>query len=271
MLEPRILRLLLWQDMTEVLRSARGILFFTFFLIYWFWLFSLLADGEARALGTREAGLVLNWLFDARFTQTLFVDRDPTLSAVFFLALGSAPLFVIIAASDQTATDIGTRYMRFLLPCCQRHEIFVARFISAFILVCFAWALICAGAVILTAIAGTMRASSIPYAIQIYISLCLYSLPIIGLMSFFAAAIASTGLAMLAGVSAYMILAALGWYANAFKNDSIGWFAYILPSAFKSHLLGIGGKSAFSAFIAMPIYTAIFTALGWFTFSRRDV
>lgn len=271
MVEPRILRLLLWQDLSEVLRSARGILFLVFFGIFWFWLFSLLSDGQAKFLGSKEAGFLLNWMFDATFTQTLFVERDPTLSAVFFMALGTAPFFVIIVASDQTATDIGTRYMRFLLPCCQRHEIFIARFFSTYILVVLAWGFVAISAMMLSSIAGTSRPDSLMYSLQIWLSLSLYSLPLVGLMAFFAASVASVGLTVLTGLSTYIILAVLAWYVEAYMGKNLQWFTYILPNAFKAHLLGIQGKDAFTALITMPIYTFVYTSLAWLVFRKRDV
>lgn len=75
-----------------------------------------------------EANMIISMIFDSNVAQSLFVNRAPTLSAFFLVAISTVPLFVLFAASDQTENDLGTKYLRFLTPRCNRIEIFIGRF-----------------------------------------------------------------------------------------------------------------------------------------------
>src|SRR5205085_2048359 len=61
--------------------------------------------------------------------------RPAALAAYVVIATMLTPLFAILASCDQTATDLGTRHIRFLIPRVGRAEIFVSRLVAAAIVI----------------------------------------------------------------------------------------------------------------------------------------
>src|SRR5688572_9986297 len=130
----RHLGVLLRYDLLYALSSPRGLLFLVFFVLVWSWLFVKLAGGLAENLGSPQAGFMLAWLFDEG-VRRLFAERPPTLAAYFLIATTLTPLFAMLGAADQTANDLGSKHLRFLIPRVGRNEIFLARAVGAAVLV----------------------------------------------------------------------------------------------------------------------------------------
>jgi hypothetical protein len=120
------------------------------------------------------------------------------------------PLFAILASCDQTATDLGTRHIRFLIPRVGRAEIFIARLVGAAIVMSVAQLLAGVAATIVALVVHgggeTSTATIVGYGAQVTGFLIVYSLPIVALMSLVSAAMASVGLALLVGLGGYAIL-----------------------------------------------------------------
>jgi hypothetical protein len=122
----RHIGVLIRHDLRYTLSSARGLLFLLFFGLVWGWVFKELAGGFATKLTTMQGTFLVSWLLDSKIAQ-LLQDRPATLAAYFVVAATFTPLFAMLGACDQTATDLGTRHIRFLIPRVGRAEIFVAR------------------------------------------------------------------------------------------------------------------------------------------------
>ena len=130
----RHIGVLIRHDLRYTLSSPRGLLFLVFFALFWSWMLVKLATGWAAQLGTPQAGFLVSWMFDATIAR-LVQERPAALAAYFVVATTLTPLFAMLASCDQTATDLGTRHIRFLIPRVGRAEIFVARLLGAAIVV----------------------------------------------------------------------------------------------------------------------------------------
>lgn len=268
----RHIGVLIRHDLRYTLSSARGLLFLVFFGLFWAWVFSKLAGGLAARLGTPQAGFLLSWLFDANVAQ-LFQRRPATLAAYFVVATTLTPLFAMLGACDQTATDLGTRHIRFLIPRVGRSEIFIARLVGATILITVAQLLAGIAATIVALVVhrgGDVATGAIVgYGAQITGFLLLYSLPIVALMSLVSAAMASVGLALLVGMGGYAILAlALSWMPLEGAAATI--VSFLIPSGLKPYLLQPELGPALAASAGALAYVALYAFLGWQVFRRRD-
>lgn len=265
----RHIGVLVRHDLRYALSSARGLLFLTFFALLWGWVFSKLAAGAAENLGSLQNSMLIALVFDAKVLQ-LIQERPPTLAAYFVIATLLTPMFAMLGSCDQTASDLGTRHIRFLIPRVGRAEVFIARFTGAAILVTSAQLLAGVTATIITIIAsGGDPVDIIAFGAQVTAILIVYSLPFVALMSFVSAATASVGLALLVGLAGYAILAIIV-SVLPLEGAAAKIVPLILPSGLKPQLLQPDVGTALLGAAATLIYGAIYAALGWQVFRTRD-
>lgn len=271
----RHIGILVRHDLRYTLSSARGLLFLLFFSLFWAWVFSKLAGGLGERLGTPQAGFLVSWLFDSNVAR-LLQERPSTLAAYFVVATTLTPLFAMLASCDQTATDLGTRHIRFLIPRVGRDEIFVARLVGAALLMTVAQLLAGAAATIVALVvhsgvdAGAGETARIvAYGAQVTGLLIVYSLPIVALMSLVSAAMASVGLALLVGLGGYAILGvALGMMPLEGLPAKI--VSFLVPGGLKPYLLQPELGPALAACGGALGYVALYALLGWQVFRTRD-
>jgi ABC-type transport system involved in multi-copper enzyme maturation permease subunit len=265
----RHIGVLVRHDLRYSLSSPRGLLFLIFFALLWGWAFYQLAGGAAENLGKGQDSLLIAWLFDMQVLH-LIQERPPTLAAYFVVATMLTPLFAMLGSCDQTATDLGTRHIRFLIPRVGRAEIFIARFIGAAILVTCAQLLAGVGATIVTLVASTGdSAEIIRFGAQVTAILIIYSLPFVALMSFVSAAMASVGLALLVGLGGYVLLA-IALSAIPLTGTAATIVPLLLPSGLKRYFHQTELGPALAAAGACFIYVAGYAGLGWQVFRKRD-
>jgi ABC-type transport system involved in multi-copper enzyme maturation permease subunit len=267
----RHIGVLVRHDLRYTLSSARGLLFLVFFGLFWAWLFSKLAGDFGKNLGTPQAGFIVTWMFDSNVAR-LLQERPSTLAAYFVIAAMLTPLFAMLASCDQTATDLGTRHIRFLIPRVGRAEIFVARLVGAALLMTFAQ-LLAGIAATIVALVGQAEAGEaariISYGAQVTGLLIVYSLPIVALMSLVSAAMASVGLALLVGLGGYAVLAlALAWMPLEGRAQTV--VTFLVPSGLKPYLLQPELGPALAACAGALAYAALYVFLGWQVFRTRD-
>ena len=259
-------------DLYYALRSARGLLFLVFFAVFWLWLFSKMVGGAAQWLSNPEGNFIIGFLFDPQVAKSLFINRAPTLSAFFLLAVSTMPVFVLFAASDQTANDIGSKYLRFLTPRCNRLEIYLARFIGAVLLVAMAYVAVTLVATLISLFVDQSgKGSLVIDAVLVMVSLIVYSLPFIALMSLCSVVVGSAGLSALVGISVYvvvlLVVAILG-YRMPGAAEVVG---YLLPNATKPWILQLQWSTWIQAVLMVPFFVLGYGYIGWCIFSKRDI
>ena len=259
-------------DLYYALRSARGLLFLVFFAVFWLWLFSKMVGGAAQWLSNPEGNFIIGFLFDPQVAKSLFINRAPTLSAFFLLAVSTMPVFVLFAASDQTANDIGSKYLRFLTPRCNRLEIYLARFIGAVLLVAMAYVAVTLVATLISLFVDQSgKGSLVIDAVLVMVSLIVYSLPFIALMSLCSVVVGSAGLSALVGISVYvvvlLVVAILGFRMPG-AAEVVG---YLLPNATKPWILQLQWSTWIQAVLMVPLFVLGYGYIGWRIFSKRDI
>jgi len=267
----RHIGVLIRHDLRYTLSSARGLLFLVFFGLVWGYVLWKLAGGFAEKLTSPQAGFMLAWMFDSSIAQ-LFQEHPPTLAAYFVVALTLTPLFGMLASCDQTATDIGTRHIRFLIPRVGRAEIFVSRLVGASILVAVAQLLAGIAAIIIAIVVegggdiGT--GAMIGYGARVTGLVIVYSLPIVALMSLVSATMASVGLALLVGIGGYVVLLIPSLFPFQGAVGTI--LSFLVPSGLKPYLLRAEVGPALAACAGALGYAALYSVCGWQVFRTRD-
>ncbi len=272
MIRPHSVRLLVRHDLYCALRSTRGLLFLVFFGAIWLWLLWKLGQGSARWMANPEGSWLIAWLFDAEIARALFSQRAPTLSAFYLLAMSTLPMFVLFAASDQTANDIGNKYLRFLMPRCLRSELYLARLLGACVLVAGAYALIGLIALGVTLMVDDPSAAAVlPDGLLVIASLVIYALPFVALMSLCSAVVGSAALSALIGFSVYVTLGVIIAVVGIRADSAAQVLSWLLPSASKGWFLKLHWGSLPVATLLSLAYTTVYAWLGWLVFSRRDI
>ena len=269
---PGVFNTLVCQDIYYSLKSARGLLFLVFFSVFWLWVLWKLSSGNAKMLSNAETGFILSLFIDPKVIQSLFVGRAPTFSAYFYLAMSSVPMFVLLAASDQTANDIGSKYLRFLTPRCNRLEIFVGRFFGATILISFAYILVTIIAALISMAVDNNGVSLVLADLPlVLVSLVLYLIPFVAFMSLCSVIVGSAGLSALMGVSVYVVMLVIISVIGIKSKDFAEVISYIIPNSTKFQYLQLSWVKMMGASLLVPVYVVAYGLLGWMIFSKRDI
>lgn len=258
-------------ELVKAVASARGVLFLVLYGIIWFWILWKLSSGSAAWLAEPDGNALASWLLDPDVARHLFVDNPPTLSAFLLLALSLLPLFVLWGSGDQTASDIGNKHLRFLIPRCGRLEIYVGRFVGAVVFITAFHLLLVAVATIISSYADPNSAGeSFAFGVRVAFVVVLYALPYIALMALFGALTGSAPVAVLTAISAYVVVAV---FANLLSMSwpAAQWMGYLLPSPLKPQLLTGDTASLLTAAAGLLAYTAVYYTVGWWIFRRRDI
>jgi ABC-type transport system involved in multi-copper enzyme maturation permease subunit len=265
----------LWRfDLLSAMRESRGVLFLVCFGLFWAFWIQKLSSGFARDLQDPNIGMVLGWFFDARVIE-LLQHRAPTLVTCYYIGLTATPAFAILAACDQTASDLTSRYLRFLIVRVGRFEVYLARFLGAATLVGVAQAAVGLTAIGLSlALDGGTRGgdtgATLGYGLMATLSLVAYGTSFVALMAMLSAVIVNPALSAVAGLVGYVIFHLLVSLASD-RSPMIGLARYLFPSGLKAQLLAPDLGAMTLGVVAQPFYAAAFFAAGWFIFRKRDV
>lgn len=258
-------------ELAKAVVSARGVLFLVLYGIIWFWILWKLSGGGASWLAQPEGNAVASWLLDPAVARHLFVENPPTLSAFLVLALSLLPIFVLWGAGDQTASDIGNKHLRFLIPRCGRLEIYVGRFVGAVIFISVFHLIIVAAAAIISMAADSNGASaSLGFGIRVAFVVMLYALPYVAMMALVGALTGSAPVAVLTAISAYAVVAI---FSNLLSMSwaEAEYLGYLLPAPLKASLLTGNTGTLLVAGAGLLAYTAVYFVAGWFVFRSRDI
>ena len=226
-------------------------------------------------VGFQESELpVIGWLKEATDPAllSLFGNHSPLLSIFFWLALVGTPWIVMLVASDQTASELSRKHIRFVLPRVTRRSLFLARLLSSWIswVVISSCSLFLMGMVLMQFGDGETRDSDYILVLRMIGVLAVYGIPFISMMAFINTFIPNAFLSYLLATGAWSIFWVLGM-AGSWINDGFGFFSYLMPTVLKypllsddpqRFLLGVGGAA---------VYSLVFVFLGNLIFSRRDV
>lgn len=256
-------------ELLQSLLGTRGVLFLILYGCIWFWLLWRLSGGWADNLASEQGLAFMSWALDPALAKELFAERSPTMGLFYLLFLSVIPLFTMWGAGDQTATDIGTRHLRFLIPRCGRHEIYIGRFLGALVFMAMVHTLVvCAGVAMAAGL--DLRPDTFTYGLRILAVSFLYTLPFVALMSLYGAMLGSAAAAILTAMATYAIVAIAG-SLMALHWPAAEYITWLFPSPLKGALLAGQGAPFGMALAALPVYAAAYFVLGWFIFQRRDL
>jgi ABC-type transport system involved in multi-copper enzyme maturation permease subunit len=285
----RDIRIITEFEYGRLFRSPHGLLFLAFLLVAYGWLAKVLfgLSGELQTLGVLGANsdvsadnpvmtLISYWIGGDEVERLwgLVTDHPPVMVGYFVVALALTALFAMLAAMDQTASDISSRHLRFLLLRTDRASIYVGKTLATYLF--FGTAM---GVVTLVVIFVVLASGGSPgfttgdivgYALRIYVTVMLYALPFV---TFVGLCSAMVGHAMIAAVVAFgtWLFLAVASGIGALAIREMGHLSLLFPTAFKYHLVFDDASRVLPALLHQLILGAVFFMAGLTLFRRRDV
>jgi ABC-type transport system involved in multi-copper enzyme maturation permease subunit len=233
---------------------------------------------EARQLANRQViklgGTAINWAIDPSPEQSEYLteDKPVLISAILVLLMLVTPLLSCLAGFNQTAGDISTKGLRFLLIRTERPNIFFGRFIGTFVFNAVVYAILFAILTIYCAIkikvhpAGDM----VGWLLQGYLRLVVFSLPYVAMCAWVSCLIDSSfGALVIALLCAYFIPFLVGVAGNI--NEHAHYLQYLTPWGYKYWLLQPIGAQFLGGIAIMAGFTVGLLYLGGRHFSKRDL
>jgi len=251
-------------DLYHSVFKLKGLVFLIPYLLFWYCIFSLLFEHGTDFLIRQETFIITAYLFNTETAQSLLIINPPTLSVYLILALVTMPFFVMLAGNDQLASDSGKKTFRYLLTRCTRLEIYLARFISAYLLM--AITIIIVG-LVASAISIQHDNHTLPetlrYTAQVILVILAYALPFFAFMAAISAWMSSALGTLLMGVVVYIFLIIFDHYLALDFS--------LLPSGLKNDLSIIDTKDMVFLIIDLMAYTLIYASFGWLIFRKRNL
>ena len=204
--------------------------------------------------------------------RDLLLSHPPTLLVFFVLGIVGTATWAMFLACDQMSSEIRSRHLRYLLVRIDRRSLYLGKTLGVllFYFACVTAASGMVAAAVATSEAGIGGTSGALYMVRIWLSLLLYSVPFVALMSLTSAMLKHPLLALVLGHGLWFglwVAGALGGLADpVFKN-----VRFAFPTAFKYHLLSDQVTDVALAASHMLAFAVLFWLAGLWVFSRRDV
>ncbi|GMT49152.1 MAG: hypothetical protein IEMM0008_0691 [bacterium] len=265
---------------TRNLRNPLFIIAIVFILVWFLWICLYLLDNAEIIIhlvsqtGGREELFIfaiLQKALDSSVSQ-LLVNHSPLLGTFFYFSLLITPMFGIMFSSDQTASDIGRKHIRFLLPRVNRTNLYLSRILSTWM----AWSImVLSMSLIITLLISLsdttdLTGSLLLFGLRIGLTLSIYGLPFIALMAFANSFTSSAAIALLLGWAFWIVITLLGWIGGLF-GDEYGYIQFLFPSSVKYYMLSDDLMVVLGGFGLVLAYSIVFSVLGWLIITKRDL
>ena len=259
---------LLGFDFYHSIFRLKGLAFLIPFSLFWFSMLGILNKGGAEFLSSIEGLMLISKLTSLEVAQQLLVLHPPMLSVFLLTALTVTPLFVFLGANNQLASDASSGSFRYLLSRCTRAEIFISRFLSAYLIIAIGIACACLASTLISLDNDKHDLNeTITYALQSLSFVLIYTLPYVAYMTVISAFMSSALGTILMAATIYFMTLVLIIYLNG-DFPSIN---YLLPDVFKKDLIGVASNDLTVAIPGLLAMTTIYLCIAWIIFRQRDI
>jgi ABC-type transport system involved in multi-copper enzyme maturation permease subunit len=202
----------------------------------------------------------------------LLREHPPILVALFGLVLGLMPLLSIILAYDQTATDIETRHVRYLLFRSDRVSIYLGKALGAQLIVAIAIAIV----LLVFGVFLGVRTDAIEglkgvlYLGRIWVTAVLYAIPFVALLGLISALIGRARRSLTVSFFYWFSVVVLSGLLSM-AHESLAHLDYLFPSVGRFNLLFDDPEQLRNTVLYLIAFTLVAGSLGLWRFRSRDL
>ena len=237
-----------------------------------------IANLRADTLGAPVLGPIyelIGWLLELAVEQVaeLFKDRSEHLVAFFASGIASVPVLAYVTGFDQTASDIRSRYLRFLLLRVDRATLMLGRALTSVLVLSVGYLIaVVFFAVLLSGVEGGLGGlGDIEYLLRMWLSLVFLTLPFVALLAWTNAVTGHPYSALALAVGLQFGLWIVTLVGASMEVSFLEYASHLYPTAHKYKLLSEDFGALQIAALHQGGLTVIFTLLAWQTFRRRDL
>jgi hypothetical protein len=231
---------------------------------------ALAFEKSIHSWGPSVVGTVTN--MDDDDTSNILEDKPALISLFMLLLTLFLPFLTALGAFNQTAGDIGTRGLRYLLLRTERANVYLGRMIGTYL---FTLTVI----TVIIAVVGIYLMIKVPFyssgdmflaLLRGWFMCAIFALPWVALCAWISALIPMPFLSLLVSAGGLAFWVIINAIARS-KADAAEYVSYLTPWGFKWWLYSANIGKVLGGVAIMLAFTALFVFLGLRYFNRRDV
>lgn len=262
-----------WFEVIKLLGTRRGWVSIAAFALVWSLVLMYAIEPAARVLSDNQPGGI-GGLVGALLERAGWRgDRWPAIEMALYwtVTLYLLPLFAVVIAADQTASDKVRGTLRYLLLRCSRQALFFGRFLGQMLIQLLLILLTLASVCVLIAWYAPGRlADAVHSAPVIVVNLLLVLMPYVALMAAVSVLAKSPRQATLFAMIAWIVTSLLIGLVQS-RIGPLAWLDWVLPGSQIGALVRLAGWETLNLAIIPVLHSLVLLALGAYAMWRADV
>lgn len=262
-----------WFELIKLLGTRRGWLSIAAFALVWALVLMYAIQPAARMLSDTHPGGLGGLIGSLLERAGWRVDRWPAIEMALYwtVSLYLLPLFAVVIAADQTASDKVRGTLRYLLLRCGRLTLFFGRFAGQMLIQLLLVTLTLASVCALIAWYSPERLDDALHSVPvIVVNLLLVLMPYVALMAAVSVLAKSPRQATLFAMIAWMVTSLLIGFVQS-RIGPVAWLDWVLPGSQIGALVRLAGWETLNLAIIPVMHTAALLLFGAYAMWRADL
>lgn len=259
-------------ELIRVFGTARGLLTLFTFAVIWYFMLTNLVMTAANFIEQNASTRMSNMIFNSSGFGQLLAWPIAEFSAYWRIALYLFPVFAVLFAADQTASDRDRGSLRFLTIRCSRNSIFLGRFLGQMVIT----SLVVLGTLLSTLAVALYShpveswTMSVYCALLIGINLIAVLMPYTAMMALLSASVRSPILAIILAILLWTIVL---WSVTALGEyyPSLDFMTYIIPGIQISDLTQLQPADTLTLVHIPLLQTMVLLIIGRFVMAKGAI
>jgi ABC-type transport system involved in multi-copper enzyme maturation permease subunit len=258
-------------EIEKLVGSRRGMLSLLAFVLVWLLVLRYAIAPAAKMLGTGDDDGLVEFLLSQLGLEALTSWPALQLAIYWVIGLYMLPLFAVVTAADQMASDRSRGTLRYLVMRASRLELFFGRFLGhAFIQLLMVLITLASVLVFIAIDTPDRLPDSLSRSLMVVLNLWLVLLPYVALMAWVSVIARSPRQATTLAIIIWIVVSLLIGWVQA-KYGPMQWLDWTLPGSQVSALLRLSDWKTLDLALIPVLHTLVLLGIGAVTMARRDL